>query len=363
MNNIKVRKAEQKLLDEVKSGLMASKVMKNISVSDRILQDSGDEGDGSKKNSLSEESRNRDIRKKDSKNKKDDNKKPKEEKVDFKDIQKLAEEMSPKLLRKLISNYVAEISKYPDDQNKRNINIPAIVSGLNSDKSREFFEDFFVSLGQNCRTAEKAFKVGHLLVTMAQIKTIRGKGILTKKDISYEEVTKKAETQKPVENVEKTKHDQENNVVEKKKAEDIMILDDDVDHDLPEEDVIVNSILDLVIDKATRCDNDTNTSQNKSEGEKSFTVSKDSIIDKLSTVQLRTFLKHFVKMIDNEESLSTVAANSNMSETEARDLAGEVTRRCQDSPVTEAGTKQSFKLQNVFINSQMVEKFAKFNYQ
>merc|ERR1719323_1231843 len=106
---------------------------------------------------------------------------------------------------------------------------------------------------------------------MAQIKTIRGKGILTKKDISYEEVSKKVETiQKPVGNLEKTKHDHENNVVVKKKAEDIEILDDDVDHDLEvmnalEEDVIVNSILDHVIDKATRKDNV--ASQNKSEEE------------------------------------------------------------------------------------------------
>ena len=57
MNGIKVRKAEQKILTEIGSGHLASRVMKLPVVSDRMLQESEDENETSKKNSLAEEAK------------------------------------------------------------------------------------------------------------------------------------------------------------------------------------------------------------------------------------------------------------------------------------------------------------------
>ena len=87
MNGIKVRTAEQKILKEIESGLLASKVMKLPAVSDKMLQESDDENEASKKNSLAEEAKIRekvkkkanDGKNKDNRNKKDDDKKKEEE--------------------------------------------------------------------------------------------------------------------------------------------------------------------------------------------------------------------------------------------------------------------------------------------
>ena len=80
MNGIKIRKAEQKILNEIESGQLASKVMRLPGVSDKILQESDDDNDASKKNSLAEEAKIKDRakkkandgKKKDNKNNKDD---------------------------------------------------------------------------------------------------------------------------------------------------------------------------------------------------------------------------------------------------------------------------------------------------
>ena len=54
MNGIKIRKSENKILSEIKSGLLANKIMNIPLVSDSILQESDDEEDIFKQNSLAE---------------------------------------------------------------------------------------------------------------------------------------------------------------------------------------------------------------------------------------------------------------------------------------------------------------------
>merc|ERR1712227_340942 len=185
-------------------------------VSDKILQESDDE-DASKKNSLAErdvfkshEAKIKERLQKKSEGKGDgkgkDLQKKKEEKVDYKNLDKLVEELKPKELRKVIMSYVSSISNLPEEPEKRKVNVAAAIASVNSEKDISFFEDFFISLGQNCLKAEKGIKVGHVFVTQVQVKTIRGKGVLSKKDIENGPVPEKEESiVKPSDNTGKKK--------------------------------------------------------------------------------------------------------------------------------------------------------------
>merc|ERR1712227_992753 len=113
-------------------------------VSDKILQESDDE-DASKKNSLAErdvfkshEAKIKERLQKKSEAKGDgkgkDLKKKKEEKVDYKNLEKLVEELKPKELRKVIMSYVSSISNLPDDPDKRKVNVAAAIASVNSEK-------------------------------------------------------------------------------------------------------------------------------------------------------------------------------------------------------------------------------------
>ena len=170
MNNIKVRKSEQKLLDDVKAGVLAAKVMKIPVTSDKMLQESDDEGDGSKRNSLAEQSKSNERgKKKDKKDSKADSVFERKEKVVYKDLDKLVEELKPRLLRKLIMAYMDVLSKLPEDAAVRRVNVAKLVEGLNSEKDVQFFEEFFVSLGQNCKKAEKGIKAGPMFINQNQV--------------------------------------------------------------------------------------------------------------------------------------------------------------------------------------------------
>ena len=138
MNGVRVKKSEQKLLDEIKSGILASKMM-NIPANDQIFQTDGEVSKAKK-------------------GKKDAKHSPPEDKIDYKDLDKLVEQLKPKELRKLIMAYIEAVSSLPEDAARRSVNIAAVTANINTDKDSEFFEDFFVSLGQNCKKAEKAIK-------------------------------------------------------------------------------------------------------------------------------------------------------------------------------------------------------------
>ena len=197
------------------------------------------------------------------------------------------------------------------------------------------------------------------------MKTIRSKGVLTKKDICNEDndvVNKEPEKEKKTAGLTtKDKHDtasskdKENNFVEQPKdgGDEIVMLDDNDDrNDNVEvmkdiEDVsadVVEGVIDAIIEDVA--------SQAK------------SLFDKYSCSLLRKLLKHFcLKMIDGSVGLSEVSGECKLSESETRALLSEITRRCRDSPELEGGKKQSFKVQNIFINSQWVQKIAAFNFQ
>merc|ERR1712110_171226 len=151
--------------------------------------------------------------------------------------------MKPKELRKIIMAYIGAITNLPESPEKRVINVEAIVSGVNTEKDLDFLAEFFVSLGQNCLRAEKGFKVGHMLVTMAQVKIIRTRGVLVKEDIVNGPVPEKVEEKKvekpqpkeiKIANVETVK---ESNVEKKssepQEIEEVVLLDSDDDEPKP----------------------------------------------------------------------------------------------------------------------------------
>ena len=429
MNGIKVRTAEQKILKEIESGLLASKVMKLPAVSDKMLQESDDENEASKKNSLAEEAKIREkVKKKandgknqDNKNKKDDDKKKEEEpqwpKVDYKDITNLAEEMKPKELRKIIMAYIGAITNLPESPEKRVINVEAIVAGVNTEKDLDFLAEFFVSLGQNCLRAEKGFKVGHMLVTMAQVKTIRTRGVLVKEDIVNGPVPEKVEEKKvdkpqPEKKVEKPQPKEvrianvetvkESNVEKKsnesQEIEEVVLLDSDddepkptntdsekvdnmdqtqsLDQSKPASDAVhePDATLPLETDndktESVESEKEKETESNKTTAEKepaSELVEEEqpkSVLEKHTVPQLRMFLKHFIKMIDSDSKikLDDVATEIKMEVGEVRNVAIEMTRKCAETAVVD-GKRQSFKLQGIFLNSNLVEKIVKFDFK
>ena len=278
--------------------------------------------------------------------------------------------------------YMDVLSKLPEDATIKKVNVAKVTNGLNSGKDMAFFEDFFVSLGQNCKKADKGIKAGPLFINQTQVKssiniliskrsfllfkvkTIKSKGVLTKKDICNEDIAlaKEAEIEKAklseAINKEKSK-DTENNVVAEpsnNENDDIVMLDDDDDDgndnnvevmkDVEEGSTdVAEAVLDTILDDAT--------------------AQAKSLFEKYSASQLRTFLKQLLKLIDGSGSVGIpeISGECKLSETETRALASEITRRCRNSPSIEGGKKQSFKVQNIFLNSQTVGKIAAFNFQ
>lgn len=387
MNGVRVKKSEQKLLDEIKSGILASKMM-NIPANDQIFQTHGEVSKAKK-------------------GKKDAKHSPPEDTVDYKDLDKLVEQLKPKELRKLLMAYIEAVSSLPEDAARRSVNIAAVTANINTDKDSAFFEDFFVSLGQNCKKAEKAIKVGHVLVTMMQIKTIRSRGVLTKDDISSgpipEKSTSKADApakakvkqtgndankQMNIETFNSCEKNPEENISNVTPSEDIVMLDDEDDFTpTTSKDTMVNREQSLLGDsKSTeessksesleKSSTDStvisdNNKSDQSKKEESTEVNKDqkeasaeSVLSKYSSQQLRTFLKHFIKMIDSDskQTMSDVSSETKLTEEEVKVIAAEVTARCRDNPLVD-GKRQSFKLQNIFLNSTWVGKIVNFNYQ
>lgn len=387
MNGVRVKKSEQKLLDEIKSGILASKMM-NIPANDQIFQTDGEVSKAKK-------------------GKKDAKHSPPEDKIDYKDLDKLVEQLKPKELRKLIMAYIEAVSSLPEDAARRSVNIAAVTANINTDKDSKFFEDFFVSLGQNCKKAEKAIKVGHVLVTMMQIKTIRSRGVLTKGDITSGPIPEKStskvdapakakvkptgnetDKQKNVGTLNSCEKNQVENISNVTPSEDIVMLDDEDDPTpTTSKDTMVNreqsqlgdsksteesskseSLEKSSIDSTVISDND---KSDQSKKEESTEVNKDpkeasaeSVLSKYSSQQLRTFLKHFIKMIDSDskQTMADVSSETKLPEEEVKVIAAEVTARCRDNPLVE-GKRQSFKLQNIFLNSTWVGKIVDFNYQ
>ena len=95
--------------------------------------------------------------------------------------------------------------------------------------------------------------------------------------------------------------------------------------------------------------------------QESSSSSSESVLEKYSTSQLRTFMKHFMKVVNSNGSLtlSDISSDCQMSETELKEIAKEVSKKCDEAPVV-SGKRQSFKIQTIFLNSMMVEKFSSF---
>merc|ERR1712029_173651 len=95
--------------------------------------------------------------------------------------------------------------------------------------------------------------------------------------------------------------------------------------------------------------------------QESSASSSESVLEKYSTSQLRTFMKHFMKVVNSNGSmtLSDISSDCQMSETELKEIAKEVSKKCDEAPVV-SGKRQSFKIQTIFLNSMMVEKFSSF---
>merc|ERR1712029_1202617 len=87
----------------------------------------------------------------------------------------------------------------------------------------------------------------------------------------------------------------------------------------------------------------------------------ESVLEKYSTSQLRTFMKHFMKVVNSSGSLtlSDISSDCQMSESELKEIAKEVSKKCDEAPMV-SGKRQSFKIQTIFLNSTMVEKFSGF---
>ena len=372
MNGIKVRKAEQKILTEIGSGHLASRVMKLPVVSDRMLQESEDENETSKKNSLAEEAKIREkgLKKanqgrKDNKKKADKKEEPEEPKVDYKDISKLAEELKPKELRKIIMAYIGALGSMPEDQDKRIINVEAVVAGVNTEKNLDFFAEFFVSLGQNCLRVEKGFKVGHMLVTMAQVKTIRARGVLVKEHIVNGPVQEKVQVTPPakemriaavetvVNNPSVENRTEVQSTSKPDEIEEIVLLDDDDEDEAQPMNIEAGEVgnLDQSLEKI-KLTNDNSKEPSASqpmeannEIAKSVEIEKQnlqkeadideivldeeeakSVLEKYTMPQLRVFLKHFIKMTDSDSgmSLADLETDAGMEEAEVWAIIMEV---------------------------------------
>lgn len=282
------------------------------------------------------------------------------------------------------------------------------MAGVNTEKDLDFLAEFFVSLGQNCLRAEKGFKVGHMLVTMAQVKIIRTRGVLVKEDIVNGPVPEKVEEKKvekpqpkeiKIANVETVK---ESNVEKKssepQEIEEVVLLDSDDDEPKPtntDSEKVDNKDQAQPLDQLKQAsdalhepdatlpletDND-KTESLDSEKEKETESTKTtadtepatelveeeqpkSVLEKHTVPQLRLFLKHFIKMIDSDSKikLDDVATEIKMEVDEVRNVAKEMTRKCAETAVVD-GKRQSFKLQGIFLNSNLVEKIVKFDFK
>merc|ERR1712156_1384313 len=158
----------------------------------------------------------------------------------------------------------------------------------------------------------------------------------------------------------------EENISNVTPSEDIMMLDDEDDFTpTTSKDTMVNREQSLLGDsKSTeessksesleKSSTDStvisdNNKSDQSKKEESTEVNKDqkeasaeSVLSKYSSQQLRTFLKHFIKMIDSDskQTMSDVSSETKLTEEEVKVIAAEVTARCRDNPLVD-GKRQS----------------------
>ena len=92
-------------------------------------------------------------------------------------------------------------------------------------------------------------------------------------------------------------------------------------------------------------------------------ASKASILSDFTSSVLRKFLKHFSKLIEmpSERTMEDVSRECEVPLKDAENIAREVTKQCKLVIVVD-GKRQSIKIQNIFINSSLVEKIVKFDY-
>ena len=99
----------------------------------------------------------------------------------------ILDDLKPNELRKLIMCYMEIVTKMAENKSKRKINIEEIAKSTKIEKDIQFFEDFFLYLGKQCRHAIKGVKVGHVFVTQAQVNMIKTRGIMTRQDLEKED--------------------------------------------------------------------------------------------------------------------------------------------------------------------------------
>ena len=308
MNGTRLSEAERELLDSIKSGKLASKVMDLSHLrycADDVLQESDESTDEA---TCVEDYRER---------KNVEKVEPKEE--TFTNIETLVGELKPKELRKLLMSYIEVVNKQPDGTTKKGIDVAAIGKSLNIGKDVGFLEEFFISLGNTCKTAEKGIKVGHVFITQTQVKAIRLKGISCKEDIEIGDAIDKF----------KVDRGRNSNVSVETKSS-------------PDDE--------LKVDK--------NHNPNVIVGTKSST---GDVLSQFSTPVLRKFILSFMKLIDKSTTLEEIAKDSSLSVDVVKDIFKAISNKCKGTQVVD-GKRQSFKLQNIFMNSTWIEKIVLFNF-
>ena len=341
------------------------------------------------------------------------------------DIEKLSQELKPKELRKLIMAYIGAISILPENPEQRKVEVAEVIKKINSEKEIEFFENFFISLGQQCVKAEKGIKVGHVFVTQMQVRSIRGRGILCRADIlkedqsdgkdSCEENERKNQCQPSVtENHSKKDNSEKNNgdendievlpctedddVVSKKDSfcdiksvnqdDDIVAIDEisenklsDVQEDPSdgteqigtEETVHLSQISNMISESSE----DENSLIKNPERIEIVSEDRDISVEKITespatckvnlsnytSSALRTFLRHFIKLTDDASgrTIADVGQECQIPLEEVKSIASQVTDQCKLVKVVD-GKPQGIKLNNIFVNASWVQKIVNLNY-
>merc|ERR1719348_2052794 len=338
MNTTKLNKVEQELLEDIRKGKLGKRFMdlSNIST-DYVLQES----EGSDDEATCGENLSNHSKKKEKVHKKDGN---------IVDIQKLVDDLKPKVLRKLIMSYIEIVSKLPENAPKEKFDIASIIKSLNTEKNFGFFVDFFISLGYVCSSAEKGIKVGHVFLTQTQVKAIRNKGISGKDDIDMNQTVPDVgkTTEENVTVVEKSQAIVEQKSVGEKAPKDIIDLDED---NIDKEEV-----------KADNGLHKPSTSVGSSSSSQVSSMIHENVLDSYSTTDLRKFIFTLMKVIDNTTTAKAVAEKEAVTEDKVNKVFAAITFKCKEAPIID-GKKQSFKLKNIFMNSTWTEKIAVFNFQ
>ena len=367
MNGVKMNRLERDMVAKAAAGSLASR-LKNLKWTDDFLLGSDESADEStcaeetsnkgkdtgkksfkerreeerkkwqeERKKREEERKKKDEERKETKRKREDEKKKAEEEaaVDPEEescvpLDSLAEQITPRLLRKVIMAYIDHLKKLPEQSPKEKVDVGAVVAGLSCDQPVTFFQSLLHSLGQSSRKADKGVKVGHVLVTQMQVKAIRQKGITVLADI--------APTTAPAFVVAELS---EPGLASLASIQPVSAVPDPLRNIAEIEPVSAGGEVGLSEAQAGQA---------------------EARLASMSTSELRRLLLAFIKLTNSATTVEKVAVDCSLPVQATRHLLLAVTNKCRQSQTVE-GKRVGFKIQNAFINSSWIEKIISFNFQ